>query len=111
MDEILSAMDQDEYQYLYDSLEKAVESHMKYKNSAAAVIQSIIQDLPSNAAAAADIVNNWDADKFQSVQDMVKLAQATGINNAIPKVVEEPEPASNVVDFLQEQAKIENPQE
>lgn len=113
MDMILGNMDEDEYKYLYDSLERAVDNHMKYKNSAAAVVQSVIQDLPANAAAAADIVNNWDAEKFQSVQDMVNLARQTGMNPEIPSpiVQNEADAANNVVDFLEEQAKQETPQE
>jgi len=113
MDMILGNMDEDEYKYLYDSLERAVDNHMKYKNSAAAVVQSVIQDLPANAAAAADIVNNWDAEKFQSVQDMVNLARQTGMNPEIPSPVvqNEADAANNVVDFLEEQAKQETPQE
>ena len=112
MSMILGNMDEDEYKYLYDSLERAVDNHMKYKSSAAAVVQSVIQDLPANAAAAADIVNNWDAEKFQSVQDMVNLARQTGMNPEIPSSVvqEEADAANNVVDFLEEQAKQEVPQ-
>ena len=82
---------------------------LKYKNSAAAVVQSFVQDLPANAAAAADIVNNWDAEKFQSVQDMVQLARQTGMNPSIPESVNEAEPAeAKLVNFLEEQAKLDN---
>ena len=109
MSAILDAMDEDEYEYLRNSLEKSIADQMKFKNSAAAVLQSVIQDLPANAAAAADIVNNWDASKFQSVQDMVNLARQTGMNPALPQTaVEAPTSAENVVSFLEEQAKQEN---
>lgn len=109
MSAILDAMDEDEYKYLRDSLEKAVADQMKFKNSAAAVLQSVIQDLPANAAAAADIVNNWDASKFQSVQDMVNLARQTGMNpTLLQTTVEAPTSTENVVSFLEEQAKKEN---
>ena len=108
MDMILGNMDTDEYQYLYDSLERAVDNYMKYKNSAAAVVQSVIQDLPANAAAAADIVNNWDPQKFQSVQDMVNLARQTGMNPPIPEKQINTESAheNNLINFLEEQNKI-----
>ena len=108
MNAILDAMDEDEYEYLRNSLEKSVADQMQYKNSAAAVLQSVIQDLPANAAAAADIVNNWDASKFQSVQDMVNLARQTGMNPALPQTTVVPTSAENVVSFLEEQAKQEN---
>lgn len=106
---ILEQLPEDEYKYLYDVLQEQVDNFLKYKNSAAAVMQSFIQDLPANAAAAADIVNNWDADKFQSVQDMVQLARQTGMNPPIPGSVETAAPAEeNLVNFLEEQAKLEN---
>ena len=105
---VLEQLPEDEYKYLYDVLQEQVDNFLKYKNSAAAVMQSFIQDLPANAAAAADIVNNWDADKFQSVQDMVQLARQTGMNPPIPESVETATPAeANLVNFLEEQAKLE----
>ena len=105
---VLEQLPEDEYKYLYDVLQEQVDNFLKYKNSAAAVVQSFIQDLPANAAAAADIVNNWDADKFQSVQDMVQLARQTGMNPPIPESVETATPAeANLVNFLEEQAKLE----
>lgn len=106
---ILGQLPEDEYKYLFNMLQEQVKDFLTYKNSAAAVVQSFIQDLPANAAAAADIVNNWDADKFQSVQDMVQLARQTGMNPPIPEHVETVTPAeTNLVNFLEEQAKLEN---
>ena len=89
LDVILDGVDDTEYEYLYNSLEKAIADHMAYKNSAAGVVQNIIQDLPGNAAAAAEIINSFDAEKFQNVQDMLKMAQGSGINPpvAAPDVV------------------------
>ena len=105
---ILEQLPEDEYKYLFNMLQEQVKDFLTYKNSAAAVVQSFIQDLPANAAAAADIVNNWDADKFQSVQDMVQLARQTGMNPPIPESVETAAPAeANLVNFLEEQAKLE----
>lgn len=106
---ILEQLPEDEYKYIFNMLQEQVKDFLTYKNSAAAVVQSFIQDLPANAAAAADIVNNWDADKFQSVQDMVQLARQTGINPPIPESAETATPAeANLVNFLEEQAKLEN---
>ena len=111
LDMIIGAMDPDEFEYLYNSLETSVQHHMQFKNSAAALLQSVIQDLPGNAAAAAEIINNWNPEQFQSVQDMVRLARETGMNPSLP--IAEPAPAheDNVVNFLEEQAKQETPQE
>lgn len=106
---ILEQLPEDEYKYIFNMLQEQTKDFLTYKNSAAAVVQSFIQDLPANAAAAADIVNNWDADKFQSVQDMVQLARQTGMNPPIPESVETAAPAeANLVNFLEEQAKLEN---
>lgn len=105
---ILEQLPEDEYKYLFNMLQEQTKDFLTYKNSAAAVVQSFIQDLPANAAAAADIVNNWDTDKFQSVQDMVQLARQTGMNPPIPESVETAAPAeANLVNFLEEQAKLE----
>jgi len=106
---ILGQLPEDEYKYLFNMLQEQTKDFLTYKNSAAAVVQSFIQDLPANAAAAADIVNNWDANKFQSVQDMVQLARQTGMNPPIPESTETAAPAEeNLVNFLEEQAKLEN---
>lgn len=108
LETILGQLPEDEYKYLFNMLQEQTKDFLTYKNSAAAVVQSFIQDLPANAAAAADIVNNWDADKFQSVQDMVQLARQTGMNPPIPENVETATPAeANLVNFLEEQAKLE----
>lgn len=108
LETILGQLPEDEYKYLFNMLQEQTKDFLTYKNSAAAVVQSFIQDLPANAAAAADIVNNWDADKFQSVQDMVQLARQTGMNPPIPESAETATPAeANLVNFLEEQAKLE----
>ena len=104
LDEILRHMDENEYNYLREIFEDSIRDQLKFKYSAAAVLQSLIQDLPANAAAAADIVNNWDASKFQAVQDMVNLAREAGMNQELPKTTS----AENVVSFLEEQAKQNN---
>ena len=83
LDVILDGVEDYEYQYLYESLERAVRDYMTYKISAAAVVQNIIQDLPGQAAQAAEIINTFDAEKFQNVQDMIKLANASGMNNEV----------------------------
>lgn len=109
LETILGQLPEDEYKYLFNMLQEQTKDFLTYKNSAAAVVQSFIQDLPANAAAAADIVNNWDASKFQSVQDMVQLARQTGMSPPIPESAKTATPAeTNLVNFLEEQAKLEN---
>jgi hypothetical protein len=52
------------------------ETNEMYRTSAAALIQTFIQDMPKNAAAAADIVNNFDENKYKRVVDFAKKANA-----------------------------------
>ncbi|MBQ7765132.1 hypothetical protein IJ384_07200 [bacterium] len=69
-----SAINEEEYQELLGYIEELVKDNLIYKNTAGAVIQSIIQDLPKNAQAAADIVNSFDKNKYQAVIDFVTAA-------------------------------------
>ena len=90
---VIEAMDNDEYANLLTSLEVIRDANLTYKNTAAAVLQRIIQDLPRNAEAAAEIVNNWNPENFKEVQRLAQLANNTGMNN------------DKVVQFLQAQAE------
>ena len=45
---------------------------MKYTTTAASVVNKLINDLPSNAQAAANIVDNFDKTKFQEVINFAK---------------------------------------
>lgn len=71
---VIGAMNKDEYDFLWDYLNIMKKSNLKYKKSAAALIQSFIQDMPKNAAAAANIVDNFDKEKYQNVLNFAKAA-------------------------------------
>lgn len=71
---ILELIPDSEYKILYSYIEELKENILNYKYTAAATIQSIIQDLPKNAQAAMDIVNNFDKEKYQEVIDFAKAA-------------------------------------
>lgn len=58
IDAVIANMDQDEYSQLLEYLEKTKENRLVYGNSAAAVLRSFIQDLPSQMSQAVDILNN-----------------------------------------------------
>ena len=73
MDTILSAIPETEYNFLYNSINKYMTDDLKYNTTAAAVIRSLITDLPKQAEAANKIIENFDKEKFQAVID---LAQA-----------------------------------
>lgn len=67
-------IEEEEYNYLFEMMQNTVGDYMTYRNTAAAVLQSIIQDLPKNAQAAADIVNSFDKNKFKEVVDFAEYA-------------------------------------
>lgn len=73
IDKIIAAIPKEEYQELMDNYNELAWNIEGYRNTAAAVIQSIIQDLPANAAAAKDIVDSFDKSKYEEV---VKFAEA-----------------------------------
>ena len=69
---IIGAIDEDEYITLIDYLEMMKKNNEKYKRSAAALFQTMIQDLPKNAAAAAEIVDNFDPEKYENVTNFAR---------------------------------------
>ena len=73
---VIGAMEESEYDSLLEYLKVMQMNNEEYKHSAAALIQSFIQDLPKNAEAAANIVNNFDKEKFQNVVDFARSANA-----------------------------------
>lgn len=76
LSEILAAIGNTEYNNLLGFLTAMKNDNLTYGNSAAAVIRQIVQDLPKNAEAAANLVENFDETKYKQVVD---LAQATGM--------------------------------
>ena len=73
-DKFFEAMDENEYKELMDYIEELKETILYYRNTAGAVLQSIIQDLPENAQAAADIVKSFDPKQYQAVIDFTTAA-------------------------------------
>ncbi|MCC8068724.1 MAG: hypothetical protein LIO71_03035 [Ruminococcus sp.] len=74
IDKMLELIDEDEYNELINWIDQIVEDTMRYKNSAAAVLQSLITDLPGNAEAAARIVDSFDPSQYQAVVDFATAA-------------------------------------
>ena len=70
----IEAIPKSEYAELFDTLTHQENDTLKYKNTAGAVLQSIIQDLPRNAQAAADIVNQFDPQKYAEVVNFARAA-------------------------------------
>ena len=71
---VIAGMEDGEYDCLLDYLKTMQESNEIYRTSAAALLQTFIQDMPKNAAAAANIVENFDENKYKRVVDFAKSA-------------------------------------
>lgn len=72
IDAVASAIPEEEYNFIVDMLDTIKEESMKYNISVAGVINGIIENLPKNAQAAADIVDNFDASKYENVVDFAR---------------------------------------
>ena len=70
--EIIKNMSEAEYNDLWDKLNDYMEAELNYTTTTAAVLRAIITDLPTQAQAAMDIVNNFDKEKFSEVTNFAK---------------------------------------
>ena len=68
------ALDDKEYEELFDQIAELKATMEKNKNSVAGSISNISEDLPANAEAAAKIVENFDPSQFQAVIDFARYA-------------------------------------
>jgi len=73
-DKVIELIPEEEYRWLFDTLERMKKDALAYKNTAAAVLRGIIQDLPKNAAEAAEIMNSFDPEKYKAVADFAIAA-------------------------------------
>lgn len=71
-----------EYNDLITFMEEIKSDMLNYTNTAGAVLQKIVSDLPRNAQAAMDIVNTFDKNKYQEV---IAFAEAANGNRPIDK--------------------------
>ena len=74
IDEMLNCIPEEEYNELQYYIEKYAKDSLKYKNTTGAALRSFITDLPKNAEAAANIVDNFDKEKYQAVIDFATAA-------------------------------------
>lgn len=70
--EIIKNMNEAEYNDLWDKLNDYMEAELNYTTTAAAVIKTVLGDLPKQMQAAADIVNNFNPEKFSEVTNFAK---------------------------------------
>ena len=79
---VIGTMEEYEYDTLLEYLNVMKDTNMEYNLSAASLFKTFIQDMPKNAAAAAEIVDNFDETKFKNV---VEFAKAANGQRQIPK--------------------------
>ena len=95
---ILGAMNQDEYNNLVDYLERMRTAQDAYENSAAGVIKMFSQDLPKNAAEAAELLKNVDLDKYEQVNKFAEAANGgRPIANSLSDIISStPQPNTTI---------------
>ena len=85
------ALDDKEYEELFDQIAELKATMERSKGSVAGVIANIIEDLPANAEAAAKIVENFDPSQFQAVVDFARYANGgRDINTNQPMDIKTP---------------------
>lgn len=73
---VVNAIPDEEYDLLYEWLKTMKEENNKYKNNVAALLRTFIQDMPRNAEAAAEIMQNFDPEKYKQVISFAEKANA-----------------------------------
>ena len=68
------ALNEDEYNELFMSLNALKEDLMKYRMSISSTLNNLIDNLPKNAEAAAKIVQNFNPEQYKQVVEFAKAA-------------------------------------
>lgn len=74
--EIIKNVPEEEYNKLFEYMDEIINLSMTYKISAGAMVSNLIEKLPEKTQEAVNILNTFDPDKFQLVQDFAKAANA-----------------------------------
>ena len=74
IDAFIEQMNEFDYSELFNMLDDTKRELTEYRRSTSALIQSLITDLPKQAEAAKQIVDNFDAEKYQNVINFAKAA-------------------------------------
>lgn len=69
---VIQAIPQEEIQTIYNCVNKIMRDSMIYENSVAGVVNTVITQMPVNAAAAAEIVDNFNPEKYSEVMNFAK---------------------------------------
>ena len=71
---VIAAIPENEYEDLLNKTSEKIDNELKYNTTAAAIVAKLVDDLPKNAQVAADIVENFNPEKYQAVIDFAKAA-------------------------------------
>lgn len=74
IDAFIKEMNEFDYDELFTLLEDTKNAILNYKTSTVGLIQGIISDLPKQAEAMQNIIDNFDKDKYQEVINFAKAA-------------------------------------
>ena len=72
MTAIEEGMDQVERMHLYSMLKECLEAERNYRTTAAAIVSKLVDDMPKNAEATKNIVDNFDKEKFQEIMSFME---------------------------------------
>lgn len=70
----ISLVPENEYSQLLQYIEEIIENKLEARKSIGALISRVIADLPKQAEAAANIIDNFNPEKFKEVMDFAKAA-------------------------------------
>lgn len=71
---VIDAMDADEYDWLLTEFENLIEKREAYNRTTAAIISKVINDMPKNAEAMANLINTFDPEKLKQIQNLATAA-------------------------------------
>lgn len=74
MEAFLQHLDMKVYTEMQEDIENIIKLKTKYDLSIAGMIKTFVEDLPTNAEAIQQIIDNFDPDKYQAVVDFAKAA-------------------------------------
>lgn len=76
LDKIIAEIPEDEWKELYEYVTQIEEVNLKYKQTAAYLITSLVNSMPNAMQQASDILNSFDPEKFQEVVNFANAANA-----------------------------------
>ena len=80
INQIIAEIPVGEYQELRENLEAMIDLYNEYRNSAKALVEQFSMFAPNAAADISEKIQNFDVEKMQNV---LALADVTGMNNAL----------------------------